>query len=251
MPFLTARWSNLVVATFPIAPEIIAKRLPPGVEPDVRDGCAFVSIVAFDFSHLRALGIPWPLARSFPEINLRFYVRHGKQRGVMFERELVSSTAIACLANTFFGESFRAIPIRRSLRHDEFIVEMVDRFDVGGRTNRIRAVALEPQAVPKPGSDEHFFLAHYWGFGKNRRGDAVRFRVEHEPWKCLRVDSYFIDVDWAGVYGAEWGVLSGVTPCSVIVTPGSAVAVHRKIALRQEESHQPNRSSFQGSPCMW
>src|SRR4051812_21154653 len=47
-PFLTARWSNLFLATYPVPDELLSPRLPPGLDLDRRDGSAFVSLVAFD-----------------------------------------------------------------------------------------------------------------------------------------------------------------------------------------------------------
>src|SRR5215831_17753645 len=97
-PFLTARWSNLFLATYAVPPSLLWKRLPPGLELDMRDGQAFVSLVAFDFHDTRVLGIPWPGYRNFPELNLRFYVRHGADRGVMFVREFVAQRLVAWVA---------------------------------------------------------------------------------------------------------------------------------------------------------
>src|SRR5882672_8618368 len=87
--FLTARWTNLFLATYAVPQELLRPRLPPGLDLDLRDGQAFVSLVAFDFLDTRVLGVPWPGYRNFPELNLRFYVRHGERRGVVFVREYV------------------------------------------------------------------------------------------------------------------------------------------------------------------
>src|SRR2546429_431786 len=88
-PFLTGRWTNLFLASFAVPDELLLRRLPPGLELDRYHGRAFVSLVAFDFLDTRVFAIPWPGYRNFPEVNLRFYVRHGEQRGVVFIRELV------------------------------------------------------------------------------------------------------------------------------------------------------------------
>src|SRR5260370_5945784 len=69
--FLTARWINLLLATYAVPPELVASYLPAGIEPDARDGRAFASLVAFDFRDTRVLGVAWPGFRNFPEVNLR------------------------------------------------------------------------------------------------------------------------------------------------------------------------------------
>src|SRR5262249_58326885 len=83
--------------------------LPPGLELDRRDGRAFASLVAFDFLDTRVLGVPWPGYRNFPEVNLRFYVRRGGERGVVFVREFVPARLVAWLARQIYNEPYTAL----------------------------------------------------------------------------------------------------------------------------------------------
>src|SRR5450432_3678461 len=80
-PFLTARWTNLAMLTYRLDPALLQPFVPPGCSLDLIDGSAFASLVAFDFSDTRVFGIQWPGFINFPEINLRFYVRHHDQTG--------------------------------------------------------------------------------------------------------------------------------------------------------------------------
>jgi len=65
-PFLTAKWHNLFLATYPVPPAMLQKRLPPGLALDLRDGNAFVSLVAFQFLRTRVLGIVGPATGTSP-----------------------------------------------------------------------------------------------------------------------------------------------------------------------------------------
>src|SRR5262245_26571807 len=111
-PFLTARWSNLFLATYAVPHDLLRPRLPPGLELDIWERQAFVSLVAFDFLQTRVLGVPWPGYRDFPEVNLRFYVRHGNQRGVTFIREFVPRRLVAWMARLLYNEPYVAAPMR-------------------------------------------------------------------------------------------------------------------------------------------
>src|SRR5271154_3858494 len=106
LSFLTARWSNLCIFSYAVPPAWLAPRLPTGLDLDTRGGQAFVSLVAFDFLDTRVLGVAWPGYRNFPELNLRFYVRCGADRGVVFVREYVPSRLIAFLARTLYNERY-------------------------------------------------------------------------------------------------------------------------------------------------
>jgi uncharacterized protein len=106
-PFLTARWANLILVQFPAPAGLLAPYLPPGVELDRWQGEHFVSLVAFQFLDTRVLGVSWPGFRHFPEWNLRIYVRHGDQRGVVFVREFVPQWFTATVARTVYNEPYR------------------------------------------------------------------------------------------------------------------------------------------------
>src|SRR5438034_10710429 len=110
-PFLTAKWHNLFLATYAVPPALLEKRLPRGLSLDLRDGQAFVSLVAFEFLDTRVLGVGWPGFRNFGELNLRFYVRHGGERGVVFLREFVPQRFVAWVARGLCNDTDIAAPI--------------------------------------------------------------------------------------------------------------------------------------------
>lgn len=87
--FLKARWHDLLLITYDIDPELLNEHLPPGLEPDTREGRAFISLVAFDFLNTRVKGLKFPFHVNFPEINLRIYVKNNDRRGVVFIKEFV------------------------------------------------------------------------------------------------------------------------------------------------------------------
>ena len=214
MPFLTARWSNLCLLTYAVPPGLLEPRLPRGLALDLRDGEAFASLVAFDFLDTKVLGIPWPGFRDFPEINLRFYVRQGDRRGVMFIREFVPQRWVALLARTTYGEPYLAAPMRSRVTTTEGRLTVEHGLTYAGRENRLMVVGAEPAACPAEDSVEHFFKEHQWGFGGRPGGPCVRYEVAHPRWNCYAVERYELDWDWAGVYGVEFGFLSGREPVS-------------------------------------
>ena len=228
MPFLTARWSNLCLLTYAVPPALLEPRLPPGLSLDVRDGRAFVSLVAFDFLDTRVLGVPWPGYRNFPEINLRFYVRDGAQRGVVFVREFVPQRLVAFLARSIYHEPYLAAPMSSRVSEDDQTISIEHRLTVAGRENRLSVIAAKPAWRPAADSTEHFFKEHEWGFGTGRRGQCVRYQVVHPCWDCYRVESYALDWDWRSVYGDEFAFLDSIRPCSVLAAVGSEVSVFPK-----------------------
>src|SRR6202162_2508683 len=131
-PFLTAQWSNLVILTYEVPPALLEPHLPAGLELDRRGGAAFASIVAFDFLDTRVWGVPWPGFRAFPEVNLRFYVRRGEQRGVVFIREFVPRPLVAWLARAIYNEPYLVAPIESAVAEEASALVMIRRLQFAG-----------------------------------------------------------------------------------------------------------------------
>src|SRR3954466_11721204 len=105
-PFLTARWENLALLNYPVEASVLEPHLPEGCVLDSYEGQAWLSIVAFRFRDTRVFGLRWPGLSDFPEINLRFYIRHRGRRGVCFIREFVPSRLIAGVARQIYNEPY-------------------------------------------------------------------------------------------------------------------------------------------------
>src|SRR5262245_32450430 len=228
MTFLTARWTHVFLANYAVPPALLEPRLPPGLTLDLRDGQAFVSLVAFEFLDTRVLGIGWPGYRNFAELNLRFYVRHGDQRGVMFIREFVPQRLTAWLARLIYNEPYRTAPLSATVRQEATTVTAEYRLDYAGRTHSLSVSGGKSSFRPEENTTEHFFKEHHWGFGRTRSGKTIRYQVEHPVWDVFPVQAHKIDLDWGAVYGPEWSFLSEAAPSSTLFAAGSAVRVFPK-----------------------
>jgi hypothetical protein len=166
--------------------------------------------------------------REVPEWNLRFYVRRGPERGVVFVREFVPRRLVAWLARVLYNEPYRAAPLAARREESAERVAVEYRITWGGRDHVLRATGTKPAVRPGPDSVEQFFKEHAWGFGVTRSGRPIRYEVRHPVWEVYPVRDYGIDVDWAMLYGPEWGVMQAARPYSVVLAKGSAVGVYPK-----------------------
>jgi uncharacterized protein YqjF (DUF2071 family)/predicted DCC family thiol-disulfide oxidoreductase YuxK len=84
-PVMRQRWVDATFAHWPIDPELVRAVLPDGLEPDLFDGQAWVSLVGFEMDQLRIPGLPAiPTTSHFPEFNVRTYVTGPAGPGVWF-----------------------------------------------------------------------------------------------------------------------------------------------------------------------
>ena len=234
--FLTAEWRRLAIVTFAVPDEVLTPFLPPGTVPDRWEGSAVASVVAFEFEKTSLFGIPALGYRSFPEWNLRFYVRQegtapggAVRRGVVFVTEFVRSAIVAGLARAIYNEPYRAVPYeldRHPVGTSEAVGHAIER---GGRTHRFRFIAGGVPVIPGSDTLEHFLKEQEWGFGTTRSGQRGVYRVEHPLWGVYPDTRFDLDVDFGLLYGERWAFLDRATPISKIVAEGSPIKVFPRV----------------------
>ena len=230
--FLTAEWRNLILITYKIPTDILTPHLPKGIEPDTINGEAFASLVAFDFLNTKVKGVKIPFHVNFPEINLRFYVREieSKRRGVVFIREFVPKYFIELVADNVYNEPYKNIPMKSSVTKNGTVrVEHEIEFE-----NNEYSISLEAENKPNlPGEDstEHFFKEHSWGYGTNKNGETLVYRVDHPFWDVYPVIKYEHNFDFAKIYGEKWSFLNQEDPYSIILAEGSEIKVYSHTIL--------------------
>ncbi|MGH7569293.1 MAG: DUF2071 domain-containing protein [Gemmatimonadales bacterium] len=225
-PFITARWSELLLITFEAPEELVRRCLPPTLEPDRWARRTHVNLVALRFGEPRVRGLRIPWLPVFPQVNLRTFARLGDERGVWFIRELVPSGLVTLVSRLLYHQPYRRLAIRSQVMStpDEITVQ----YAVGRRGGKLEATGSRAAVMPTPPPDslEHYCKERYWGFGAGRDGQLTRFRVEHPVWAVREVRRFACDLDWAALFGPEWSFLSDLQPASVIYAVGSEVAIY-------------------------
>ena len=73
---MTQRWNDLLFAHWQMPAAQLGRLLPEGLQVDTFQGSAWLSVVPFWMDRINFRGVPSvPGTRSFPELNLRTYVR--------------------------------------------------------------------------------------------------------------------------------------------------------------------------------
>ena len=120
--FLKANWENIIMVNYEIDPELLLPFLPNGVELDLFEGNAYVSLVGFMFKKTKLFNIPIPKLGTFEEINLRFYVSRTedgiKKRGVVFINETIPYKIVAWMANKLYKEHYTVVPTKHTIIKD-------------------------------------------------------------------------------------------------------------------------------------
>jgi uncharacterized protein YqjF (DUF2071 family) len=227
--FLSAEWRSLVMLNYSVDPATLAPWVPRGMELDLWQGEAVISMVGFLFRGCRVFGVAWPGLSDFEEVNLRLYVRRvvGSEvrRGVVFVKEIVPSRIVAFAAWTFYHERYVAMRMRH--RVDVGLAEFAWRHR--GKWERLSATTRGEAAAIVPGSEEEFIFEHYWGYVRRRDGGTTEYAVEHPPWRVWPAVTATLECDAAALYGAAFAPALAGAPRSAFVAVGSSVQVRRGV----------------------
>lgn len=230
--FLTAEWRKLLMANYRVAPHLLQPFLPAHTELDEWKGQTYVSLVGFMFRNVRVKGIRVPYHTDFPEVNLRFYVRHRQgqewKRGVVFIREIVPKPAITWVANTLFREHYITMPMQYVDSTAGDLLKVAYRWKHRGRWNGLEADADAQPVVLEAGSKEEFITEHFWGYAAVGATQSGEYQVAHPRWNIHPIRGYHISCDFGALYGASFAGLQEQAPESVFMAGGSPIKVYGK-----------------------
>jgi uncharacterized protein len=186
---LTQRWNDVLFAHWPVPVAQVAPLVPDGLQVETFQGSAWLGVVPFWMDRIKVRGVPSiPGARSFPELNLRTYVRDKQSgaAGVYFLSLDTSNLLAVAVGRTFYHLPYHWADIRLE-QHTErdFLFESHRRFRSQAVEFKARYRGLGPTrklAESHPGSLEFFLTERYCLFTANRSGQPIRANVHHVPW---------------------------------------------------------------------
>tara|TARA_R110000868_G_scaffold162453_3_gene393740 strand:- start:10334 stop:11068 length:735 start_codon:yes stop_codon:yes gene_type:complete len=230
--FLKANWENIIMANYKIDPKILLPFLPKGVELELFNGKAYVSLVGFMFKKTRLFNIPIPHFGTFEEINLRFYVvrKEGDlvKRGVVFINETIPYPIVAWMANKLYKEHYTVVPTKNEIITETNHKKVHFEWKLDKKRNSIYVEATKESKVMEKESLEKFIYEHYYGYTKIDQNNTEEYKLHHPSWLVNQVLDYKIDCDFKTMYGEAFSVLNTTKPEAVFIAEGSSVAIEWK-----------------------
>jgi len=160
-------------------------------------------------------------------VNLRFYVRRGAKRGVVFLRELVPRYAVAAIARWAFNENYSCVPM--SHRIEAGSAEYSWKLGSAPRSERcVMKIETEGESfLPQEGSLSQFITEHYWGYAAQRDGGCLEYEVQHPRWSAWKAKQADFSGNVDALYGAEFAQVLKRGPDSAFLANGSPVTVFK------------------------
>ena len=185
---LAQTWHDLLFMHWPVAPEVLRPHLPAGLTLDTFDGQAWIAVLPFWMSGIRARGCPSvPFTSTFPEINVRTYVHDAERPAVFFMSLDADNILGAAIARHTYHLPYSRSRIRLSRHGDtiDFASNRVDPRDPPAMfAGSYRPVSEVCPA--QPGSLEHWLVERYRFYTVNGQGEIYRGDVHHAPWPLQR-----------------------------------------------------------------
>jgi hypothetical protein len=175
-------WRTLLFAHWPVPAATLRPLVPRELALDEFDGSAWVALTPFVIADLHARGIPpIPGLSTFPEMNLRTYVRERDRPGIFFFSLDAANTVAVVGARALYR-----LPYRRAEMSARRIgggwIEFASRRLTDDAEFRGRFRPTGPPAPPLPETREHFLTERYLLATVLRGGRVLRAEIHHPPW---------------------------------------------------------------------
>ena len=180
---LRHRWDEIAFVHWRCEPGAVQRLLPPGLEPDLFEGSAWIGIVPFHAS-IAPVGFPEvPWISHFPEMNVRTYVRTADGRsGVWFVTLDAARLTAVAIARATYGVNYRWAKMRFARLGDYVLYESRRRSRKSRRPWCRLALEIGEAQTPSQASALDHFLTTRWRFFCSPRGRLAEGFVQHDPW---------------------------------------------------------------------
>jgi uncharacterized protein YqjF (DUF2071 family) len=182
-PWLMAQtWNHLLFAHWEVPRAHMERLLPPALELDLYDGTAWLGVTPFVITGARVRGTPpLPWLSSFPELNVRTYVRVDGRPGIWFLSLDAARVAAVAGARVTYRLPYYHAAMRAPLRGD---VVRYESHRTGSREASFRADygPAGPELERVDGTLERWLAERYCAFVVDDRGRPWEVDIHHRPW---------------------------------------------------------------------
>lgn len=183
------KWHNLLFLHWNFEPQEIQRLLPEGLQIDTFEGRAYVGLVPFTMSDVRPHFMPnmgkyGAFYDTFPELNVRTYVRRNGVPGVWFFSLDAASLNAVIAARSWFALPYFKARMRFWRGRDGVFRYWSKRLWPSPKPAICRADwTIEGEAAPTAKGTLEEFLVERYALFSQKNGQFYRGRVWHEPYQ--------------------------------------------------------------------
>jgi uncharacterized protein YqjF (DUF2071 family) len=188
---MVQQWRDLAYVHWRYPAEEVQALLPPGLEVDTFDGSAWVGLIPFSMKNIGLPRLPAvPYFGSFPEVNVRTYVRRNGVPGVWFFSLDVNRFLPALVARTTYFLPY----CWGSARHQRVGNLLTTRVKRRWPRRADTSISIHTgERIAEP-DDLSVFLSARWGLYSRGFRTSLRYApVDHETWPLYSATLQHLD----------------------------------------------------------
>ena len=177
---LLQEWRHLSFLHWEVDPDKLKPYIPDGVEIDFFEGKSYIGVIPFLMKNVRPRLLPAvPGISTFPEFNIRTYVKMNGIPGVLF-LTLDAQSRITCLyAPKAYGLPYNYSKCKLIIQEDNFQWE--SKRSKKGFELKGSCVAIGKEKQAKPDSLEEFLFERYSLYVTHKNKTRMAYTL-HNPW---------------------------------------------------------------------
>jgi len=228
----TARFSEMVLINFEADERLLKKITPPGLEPDLYQGSAHISLVAKKIGNLQCKGFQLARPRTFASVGLQLYVKEpwqdGYRYGTVFLKHYVQRAFPAWMMSRLTKVPISKMPMKHKTNGapSNRPPDIEYQWKVGDRWNDIRIRGRSRVKDIRPGSKIEFIFRHPDRYVVDQQG-VWRSELQTPGWIVWDVAQAKFDCDVKQLFGEEFAKAMSRRPASVFLSRGNQVTLSK------------------------
>jgi uncharacterized protein YqjF (DUF2071 family) len=177
-------WANILFAHWPVPAAVLRPLVPARLELETWEGKAWVGITPFCITGARLRGVPpVPFLSTFPEVDVRTYVRFEGTPAVFYFSMNAPNPVVAAAARLVYHMPYVEAEVESEVQGERIWLRS---YRADAETQRAEWEATYwPTSEPftaEPGTRESFLIERWALFTVDGEGHVYRTDIHRQPW---------------------------------------------------------------------
>lgn len=215
-------WNHVLFLHWEVEPELIKELLPKGIELDLFQQKAWISLVPFTMQRIRPSFLPdFAPISNFHEVNLRTYVKRDGKSGVYFFQIESEKWISTCLAKKLSGLPYEKAQIKRKIKgEDQF-------YQLRNNAKGFRfSTHFKTKSRTTPKNPLELWLTERYCLYVEQGPHCYRYDIHHVEWQLDQVELTDLNANYNI---ADFSLSSAPNLCHY--SPGVQVLAWKKTLL--------------------